>query len=254
MTKLSKVLTSVPNNFIILDGWLKQHDISNSLKQKYLKAGWLHSLGKGASYRAGDIPNWPNAIAAINQQGMYIHVGGKTALELLGASHFIHENITNLNLYGVSGQYLPQWFVSHDWQTKVQYFQLNFLPPELGIKQFTLEDSTFNISGSERALLELLYLIPKIHSIEEAYYIVENLADIKFLLLQELLENCNSIKVKRLCLYLADRAAHSWLKGLDKTRIKLGSGNRQIVLGGYLDPTYRITIPKSWKEDEASIF
>ncbi|MBU4331192.1 MAG: type IV toxin-antitoxin system AbiEi family antitoxin domain-containing protein, partial [Acidobacteria bacterium] len=55
---------------------------------------------------------------------------------------------------------------------------------------------------------------------------------------------CRSVKVKRLFLYLAEKAAHSWTGSLDVSRINLGKGDRLIAEKGVLDKKYRITVPR----------
>lgn len=251
MSKLKTLLKEAPKNAVILDSWLKQHLISNSLKQKYLQYGWLRSIGRGASYLKDNLPNWQGAISAMQSAGERIHTGGKTALQLQGAGHFIAPELDKLYLYGESGQKLPSWFLQYDWQMQIHYCQIAFLPKNLGVQNLSQVDGKIlKISSPERAILELLYLVPSNQGIEEAYYIIENLSSLKSTLLQELLESCNSIKVKRLFFCLSERVNHSWTKLLNKEKIDLGSGNRQIVTGGYLDPTYNITLPKNWKDDD----
>ncbi len=256
MSKLNSLLQAIPKNGVVLDSWLKKMGIYTSLKQKYLASGWLSPLGRGASYRTRDVPTWEHALVALQQQGGFnIHVGGKTSLELQGAAHFIKEKLQDLYLYGGSTQRLPQWFKQHDWQIVVHYLQGQFLVNDFGIMNLSLDKENYlKVSTIERSLLELLHLVPNHYSIEDAYYIVENLNDIDYKSLQNLLENCNSIKVKRLCLYLSERAEHQWVGLLDKSKIDLGSGNRQIVTGGFLDTVYHITVPKNWKKNEQSIF
>jgi len=63
-------------------------------------------------------------------------------------------------------------------------------------------------------------------------------------LLQKLLEECKSIKVNRLFLYMAEKAGHSWLDDLDLSKIDLGKGKRSIVKNGVLNSKYQITIPR----------
>lgn len=65
-------------------------------------------------------------------------------------------------------------------------------------------------------------------------------------LVQDLLEICSSIKVKRLFLCLAERIGHEWFHYLDLTKIDLGRGKRSIVKGGRYDSKYQITIPRAW--------
>ncbi|MEX1237004.1 MAG: type IV toxin-antitoxin system AbiEi family antitoxin domain-containing protein, partial [Pseudomonadales bacterium] len=61
---------------------------------------------------------------------------------------------------------------------------------------------------------------------------------------QELLAACTSVKVKRLFLYLADKAGHQWLSFLDTKKLDLGSGKRVIVPNGQYVSKYRITVPR----------
>ena len=42
------------------------------------------------------------------------------------------------------------------------------------------------------------------------------------------LEECRSVKVKRLFLFMAEKARHAWFEALDLDRIDLGSGKRVI--------------------------
>jgi hypothetical protein len=90
----------------------------------------------------------------------------------------------------------------------VNYFGSFFLPPKTGLR--TIEHSAFSlqISNPIRALLECLYLIPKKQEFVECYEIMEGLNNLRPKQVQELLEQCTSIKVKRLFLYMAEKAGH----------------------------------------------
>ena len=56
--------------------------------------------------------------------------------------------------------------------------------------------------------------------------------------------------MKRLFLFLAHYYQHPWLKRLDEGKVELGSGNRQITKGGYVDKQYQITVPPKFKHTE----
>jgi len=58
------------------------------------------------------------------------------------------------------------------------------------------------------------------------------------------LQDCKSVKVKRLFFFFADRHAHAWLKPLKKEKFDLGTGKRMLAKGGRLDATYQITVPE----------
>jgi N-acetylglutamate synthase-like GNAT family acetyltransferase len=73
---------------------------------------------------------------------------------------------------------------------------------------------------------------------------MEMLNGLRPTLLQQLLEDCKSIKVKRLFLFMAEKAGHSWLEDLDLSKIDLGKGKRSIVKNGIFNSKYQITIPQ----------
>ena len=67
-------------------------------------------------------------------------------------------------------------------------------------------------------------------------------------IVQNLLEQCCSMKVKRLFMFLAKKSQHPWLEKLDQNRINFGKGKRVIVKEGRLDTQYSITVPESFFE------
>ena len=75
----------------------------------------------------------------------------------------------------------------------------------------------------------------------ERYF--EGLLNLRDSLVQKLLENCSSIKVKRVFLYMVDKLELPLMKYLNTRRIQLGQGKRVISENGKLDKTYSITVP-----------
>ena len=73
---------------------------------------------------------------------------------------------------------------------------------------------------------------------------MEGLQNLRPKLMQELLEFCNSVKVKRLFLFMAEKAHLPVLKHLDVERIALGSGARALVNHGFYDSKYHLILPK----------
>jgi Transcriptional regulator, AbiEi antitoxin, Type IV TA system len=130
------------------------------------------------------------------------------------------------------------------WQ--IQYFTTNLFEqqPLLGLVDHRFGDLLVQISTPERAILENLYLVPYSQSIEDAWLLMESLVSLRLRLLQSLLVACNSIKVRRLFLYLAEQHHHSWFQRLDVDVLDLGTGNRSITPGGRLDSKYLITVPE----------
>jgi len=117
------------------------------------------------------------------------------------------------------------------------------LPHDIGLVEFQTGSFSLNISSPARALMECLHLTPDRFELIEASQIMESLASLRPEKTQEILENCQSVKVTRLFLFLADKSNHSWVKYLNTERINLGSGKRSIVPNGIYIPKYKITVP-----------
>jgi Transcriptional regulator, AbiEi antitoxin, Type IV TA system len=137
------------------------------------------------------------------------------------------------------------FFLQKGAECGIQYFTTNLFEQQslLGLVDHPFGNLFVQISTPERAILEVLYLVPHSQSIEEAWLLMEGLVSLRPRLIQSLLMACNSIKVRRLFLYLAEQQQHSWFQRLDIDSLDLGSGNRSISPGGRLDPRYLITVP-----------
>jgi hypothetical protein len=98
--------------------------------------------------------------------------------------------------------------------------------------------------------MECLYLVPNQQELTECFELIESMNNVQPKKVQELLENCNSIKVKRLFLYLAEKIGHEWFNYLNLSRINLGTGKRRVISNGVLNDKYQITVPKSWGEND----
>lgn len=178
------------------------------------------------------------------QGGLEIHVGGRTALGLLGQAHYLELNIKTVQLFAPRRTVLPVWFKNHDWGLKPELYNTNFLPAALGLVDVEHKLFTVKVSGAARAVMECLYLAPEKFDLIESYQIIEGLGTLRPAVVQHLLEQCTSVKVKRLFLYLAEKAGHAWLKHLDRSGVDFGSGKRSIAPGGVYVPKYEIIVPK----------
>ena len=78
--------------------------------------------------------------------------------------------------------------------------------------------------------------------------LMEGLTTLRPALVQVLLEKCNSLKVKRLFLYMSEKNNHDWLKNLNIKKIDFGSGKRVIVKNGVFNNKYNITVPKEYEK------
>lgn len=257
-SKLNLLISQWPDGRILTTPWLRAHDYKSELIQKYKKSHWIQPLGSGAYKKYNDIVHWSSALECIQSQlGLNVYVGGKSALELLGKAQYLKLNETEVLMYANVKATLPAWMKKYPWGVKLNYQvkklfsdNLEFGSKNSGFAEIEVERNTILISAAERAFLEYLDEMPKKYSYREALEILENLISLRSAVLQNLLQNCTSLKVKRLFLHLADRVRHPWFEKLDLSKIELGSGKRMIFKNGVLDKKYNITVPKDDSYEE----
>jgi hypothetical protein len=248
--KLNQLVNEWPTGAVYLTSWLKKAGFSDQLLNRYKKSEWLLSLGTGAILRKGDSLTYQGALYALQSQlSSSIHIGARDALALHGKSHYLQLANTKVSLFGKSTEKLPKWFTDADWGLEVKYYGSSFLESDLGLVDFEFKTFKLKISSPVRAMMECLYLAPEEQELMECYELMEGLTNLRPQQVQGLLEACSSFKVKRLFLYFAEKAKHSWLEYLDLTKIDLGKGKRSIVKNGVFVPKYRITLPKELVED-----
>ena len=254
-TKLNLLLSSYPVGVVLQTSWLEKEGYSYALQQSYRKNGWLKLLGRGAMIRPSDkVVSYTGGIYALQvQSGLMIHPGAKTALNLLGKAHYLEMSVRRVSLFGGEKERLPTWLRNYDWGQKIAYYPTSFLPADLGLVQIDLGNFSIQISSGARAILECLYLAPGKMELQECYELIEGLNDLNPCKVQQLLEVCTSIKVKRLFLYLSERTGHAWFKNLDLEKIDLGKGKRSIVKNGAYIEKYQITVPRALAQNEPEI-
>jgi hypothetical protein len=141
---------------------------------------------------------------------------------------------------------LPRWFTAHEWSVTLLHRCLGLFSsiPDDGTAQFDCGGFSVRISPPERAILEELHLVRSNSALDHALLLMEGLSTLRPDILQQLLEQCTSVKAKRLLLWSGKRCQHSWMTRLDVTKVDMGTGKRQVYKGGVLDPTYLITVPR----------
>lgn len=250
MEKLKYLLQNWPKGTVAVDSWLKTIGVYKELKRTYKKNQWVKTIGRGAIAKTEDQVEWPGGLYAIQEQLKYnIHVGGKTALEMQGYAHYVRMKETKIFLYSSTKSRLPIWFSKYGWGVEICFCNTKFLPPEIGISTKNFENFSLKISSPERAILELLHYVPSQQSVEEAHLIMQGLIGLRPFLMQELLERSTSIKVNRLALFFGDFLNHPWFKKIDPSKIRLGSGVRQITKAGHYNAKYQIYIPREIYRD-----
>ena len=213
---------------------------------KYKNGGWMEPFGRGAYIRSRDKVDWQGALYTLqNQLSLPVHAGGKTSLQLKGYAHYLPARQNKVFLYGPRGLTLPAWFKEDRFGVKFVVTRTNLFPADCreGFTDFKERNFSVRIAAPERAAMEMLHLVPREVGFDEAQLIMENLVALRIDAVQRLLEECRSVKVKRLFLYMAEQKEHLWLSKLDLAKADLGKGKRMIVRQGRFDAKYRITVP-----------
>ncbi len=246
-TKLQHLMSSFPRGLVLTSRFLAANGFNNRLVSCYKHSHWLDSLGDGAYRRRGEGVDWKGALAALQMQlQLPVHCGARTALVLQGFGHYVEFDAHAVYLFGPPGLKLPRWFERRDWSVPIVYKMTRLFPS--GISESLVEvpvgEYSIRVSSPERAAMEMLYHVPAKQGFDEAERIMESLLTLRAPLVQELLEVCTSVKVKRLFLSMAEAERLPCLEEIDLDRIDLGKGDRTIVKGGRLDPKYRVTLPR----------
>ena len=243
-SKLKKMLSLHRPGSVMLSGWLEENGISRDLQKVYKRSGWLQAIGAGAVKRPDDNLTWQGGVFALQQQAhLPVHAGALTALTLQGFSHFFRTQ-QSVFLFAPRKTKLPLWLKNYDWGTELHFVPTSVLPTDIGLTTYEEKNFAITIAAPERAILECLYLAPEGFDLVECYHLLESLTNLRPSLIQELLQKCTSVKIKRVFLYMASRAQHQWLSFVDRSKIELGSGVRSLVKGGTYNAEYKISLPK----------
>jgi len=244
-SKINQLLQNIPQGVVVLASWLHAKGYSYELQRRYKESQWLESIGTGALKRKGDTIDIYGALYAMQQAYKNVHIGGPTSLQLQGLSHYIKMSDKKVYLFSEKNFNVPKWFQQYVWSDTPIMMKRNLLPATLGLVDFQYQKFSIKISSPARAMMECLELSPVQFDLMEASQIMEGLNTLKPNDVQLLLEQCTSIKVKRLFLFLAEKSGHSWFNYLKFERINLGAGKRKIVENGVYNAKYQITVPKS---------
>ena len=239
--KLKNLLAVWPAHTVMTTHWLKQQGITSENVKRYKASGWIESIGEGAFIRVNDKVDWKGAVFGLQKAKPNIfHVGGRTAMDLQGASHYIRFGQDRPLIYTYGKTPLPKWMREYS----IKLVHSTMLPPGVGIDDMSFGDVSLQVSSRERAMLELIEGIGKLISFDEANLIMQNMVTLRPDLVQSLLELCSSIKAKRVFLFLAYRNQHNWYERVNLSKVDLGTGARQIVKKGHYDAMFKITYPK----------
>ena len=247
--QLQKVL---PLDLIATKSWLEAQGFSLHFLDNAVRNHTLLPLVAGVYVRQEMRLSWKGIVTSLQiMSDLAIHLGGLSALELEGLGHYLSiGNMPRIHLY--SDAPLPRWLNRIDIPAQFEWHGTRRLWPNTVMQdsKYLRQDNwlascpPLHYSCPEKAVLELLADVPKKISFEHADQLMQGMSNLSPRKLDALLKACDSIKVKRLFLWLAEKHQHAWFKHLAPEQYELGTGKRLIAKGGRLEPTWQITVPK----------
>ena len=249
-SKLHTLVRLLPEGVAAPSSWLASQGFSRQLVRKYVQSGWLKPLARGVFARPTQPIDANGLILGLQQlAGAPFHVGGISALHRLGHVHYLPlGGEAAIHLWGRGT--VPAWVVAvplheHLLFHREQLFDEHARVVGLAPLPTRVRDWTVTASELERAIMEVLSLVDESESsFTHAAELFEGLTVLRPAVVNELLTACRSLKVKRLFLFLSLHYRYPWTEKLDRSRIDLGKGKRQIVRGGRYNSEFRITVPE----------
>ena len=240
-SKINQLLQKQPAGALFFSSWMIENGISYELQRRYRDSDWLTPIGAGVMIRTGENPTIISALSSLNKQtGKHFYVGGLSALELAGYTHYIPMGRQVMYVGYPKDEWVPYWLKKYDWGVDLLFVTSQYFNSYTGITSMLQGAFEILTSTPERAFMECLNLVPKHYNLMDLYYIMEQLTALHPSMVQVVLEKNTSVKMKRLFLYMAEKAGHAWFSELDLTKIDTGSGKREIVANGVYDSKYKI--------------
>jgi len=258
--KLNRLLAELGDTTLVSSRWLRSHGYSSSLVARYVGSGWLVSPARGVYMRNGGHLQWSGVVRSLQvSDQLSIYVGGRFALALQGHEHYLRlGEAGTITLYGTG---TPGWLHQLALRERFEYcgkspfdYSLPLLTSDLSDEKLLEQGLTWYESGSgagalvsstpERAIVELCESVADATMVYEVDALIQGMATLRPRRVTHMLRHCKSIKAKRLFLALSERHQHAWLSHVSLEDVDLGRGNRALVPGGRLHPTYLITLPR----------
>lgn len=241
--KIDLLLRMGTKNGLYFSEWLKKNGYSDQLISKYRQSGWLTSLAKGVVYRTGDKLSAYAAVSCYNiQLNRQLRVAAHSALELFGFNHYVPMGKPVL-MVAYSGISIPKWMNADYFDRTIKPFETNMFTT-IQTSTVKVEGVNLLVSSPEQAFMECMLLAPDRYGYMDLYYIMEQLTSLRADVVQTLLETIKNLRVKRMFLYMAEKAGHYWFEMLDMVKIDIGTSKLQLVEKGIYISKYKITVPK----------
>lgn len=237
-----------PEGQLVNRAWFRTRGVTRPLVDSWLRSGKLEAVSHGLYRRPGPPLKWEQVVYSLNEMGVHVHVGGRSALELQGLAHYVPlQGVTRVSLYGAHR--VPTWVQAFPGPYRLSIHRRRLfttLPGSAIVSQpFGAWDWPVPYAAAELALLEYLADVRTAADFDFADKFFEGATVLRPSLIRELLLSCSHVLAKRLFLWFAERHGYAWFKKLDTTGVDLGRGKRSVVKGGALDRKYLITVPRT---------
>ena len=250
-TKIKSIIHDSNHNGVLTTSWLEKQKISRTEQTQYVRSGWLVRIVPGIYHLANVKPTLYGALASMDEQeGLKYRIAASSALELQGYTHYLSLGQQQSHVITPPDKRLPKWMTAYKWDMALHEFSTKIFDGATGVTTIDRDGMTLRVSSPELAIMECIYLTPDTYDFMDVYYLMESLSTLRASLVTLLLEQCSSVKVKRLFLYMAEKANHPWFKRLDLSNVTLGSGPRSFAKGGVTITEYNIIIPKELADYE----
>ena len=242
-TKINRLLSEGTYGGLFFSEWLDRIGYTAQLIKRYRESGWLESLTNGVMFRRSEKLSALAAIHSFNKQTeKKARIAAHSALELHGFSHYIPMGKPKLVV-----SFDP--FKPGEW-VKSDKFDMSIVPFSTGIfsnpstQVLSKDNLVLLVSTPEQAFLECLHLVPSHYNYMDLYYLMEQLTSLDSERVQKALENTSSQRIKRMFLYMAEKAGHYWFDMLDMSSMDISNSKLQLVENGTYISKYKITVPK----------
>lgn len=246
--KLNRLLSQGVPHGAWFSGWLSRNGWSNQLVKCYCDNGWLERLCRGVVYRKGDTMwAYPMLASYLKQDGENLHVAAHSALELHGYMHFVPMGKPRV-MVALHEDYEPVWL-------KMDAYDRSFVPVRMDAFRNTADrlavgELELQVSSPEQAFAECLLLAPRHYGYMDLFLLMEQLTVLRPDKVTEVLRKVDNQRVRRLYLYMAEKAGHVWLEDVDVEAIGLTTSPLTVVRGGSFVNRYKMTIPTELYEYE----
>lgn len=250
-SKINSIIKQTGYRGVLTTSWLEKQGVSRTEQGQYVRSGWLYRIASGVYCFENVKPILFDALSSFDSQvGLSYRIAASSALELHGYTHYVSLGKPQVHIMTPVGNKLPQWMPEREWDMTLIEHSSNLFDGSLGVTSIEHNGMTLRVSSPELAIMECLLFAPEYYILTDVFYLMESLTTLRASLVSQLLEKCTSVKVKRLFIYMAEKANHAWFKRLNLSNVTLGSGMRSFEKGGVSIAKYNIVIPKNLAEYE----